>query len=153
MQQIRNFQQPLLVEAADDVLEPRRLAPGDAVPLLRRAPMVVVDGLEVVVLVVPARDDGVAAARPREDLREPLRHRADAVTGTTSRRWRRSSTPSSRRSSNLISTQAADHGNVANSMPMYSHGCVTPGKGASCLLNKEPGHLAVLFKFQPDCFT
>ena len=54
MQQIRNFQQPLLVEAADDVLEARRLAPGDAVPLLRRAGVVVVDGLEVVVLVVPA---------------------------------------------------------------------------------------------------
>ena len=30
------------------------------------------------------------------DLREPPRHRADAVTGTTSRRWRRISTPSSR---------------------------------------------------------
>ena len=83
MQQIRNFQQALLVESTNDVLEARRLAPGDAVPLLRRAPMVVVDGLEVVVLVVPARDDGVAAARPRKDVtarssRRPLRHRRDA---------------------------------------------------------------------------
>ena len=31
--------------------------------------------------------------------RRPPRHRADATTGTTSRRWRRTSTPSSRRSS------------------------------------------------------
>ena len=31
------------------------------------------------------------------DLREPPRHRADAVTGTTSRRWRRIATPSRRR--------------------------------------------------------
>jgi len=57
MQQIRDFQQALLVESTNDVLEARRLAPGDAVPLLRRAGVVVVDGLEVVVLVVPARDD------------------------------------------------------------------------------------------------
>jgi len=55
------------VEATNNVFEPSRLAPGDAVPLLRCAPMVVVDGLEVVVLVVPARDDGVAAALSRED--------------------------------------------------------------------------------------
>ena len=45
------------MEAADDVFEARRLRTGDAVPLLRRAGVVVVDGLEVVVLVVPARDD------------------------------------------------------------------------------------------------
>ena len=32
------------------------------------------------------------------DLREPPRHRADAVTGTTSRRWRGTATPSRRRS-------------------------------------------------------
>ena len=30
-------------------------------------------------------------------LREPPRHRADAATGTTSRRWRGIATPSSRR--------------------------------------------------------
>ena len=45
------------MEATNNVFEPSRLAPGDAVPLLRRAGVVVVDGLEVVVLVVPARDD------------------------------------------------------------------------------------------------
>ena len=51
------------------------------------------------------------------DLREPSRHRADAATGATSRRWRRLFTPSSRCSygddvasmalgvRNLISTQ------------------------------------------------
>ena len=51
------------------------------------------------------------------DLREPPRHRADAITATTSRRWPGNSTPSSRRSygdniasmawgaRNLISTQ------------------------------------------------
>ena len=33
------------------------------------------------------------------DLREPPRHRADAVTATTLRRWPGNSTPSSRRSS------------------------------------------------------
>ena len=152
MQQIRNFQQALLVESTNDVLEARRLAPGDAVPLLGGAGVVVVDGLEVVVLVVPARDDGVAAARPREDLREPLRHRSRGqrrADGVGALRHRADAATVT----NLISTQAADHGNVAKSMPMYSHGCVTPGKGASCLLNKEPGHLAVLFKFQPDCVT
>ena len=73
------------MEATNNVFEPSRLAPGDAVPLLRCAPMVVVDGLEVVVLVVPARDDGVAAARPRKDVtarssRRPLRHRRDACS-------------------------------------------------------------------------
>ena len=66
MQQIRDFQQALLVESTNDVLEARRLAPGDAVPLLRRAGVVVVDGLEVVVLVVPARDDGVAKPLSRD---------------------------------------------------------------------------------------
>ena len=63
---------------------------------------------------------GAARKSTREkycvDLREPLHHRTDAVTGTTSRRWRRSSTPSSRRSyggrPNLICTQAADDADV-----------------------------------------
>ena len=32
-------------------------------------------------------------------LREPPRHRGDAITETTSRRWRRASTPSNRRNS------------------------------------------------------
>ena len=38
----------------------------------------------------PVRDCG--------DLRRPPRHRADTVMGTSSRRWRRASTPSNRRS-------------------------------------------------------
>ena len=44
---------------------------------------------------VPLRFGSVSSSSCA-DLREPPRHRADAVTGTTSRRWPRNSTPSSR---------------------------------------------------------
>ena len=55
------------MEAADNVFEARGFAPGDAVPLLRRAGVVVVDTLKIVVLVVPACN---ALTRPRRPLRE-----------------------------------------------------------------------------------
>ena len=46
----------------------------------------------------PLRREPLRQLQCRVDGVEPLRHRSDAVTGTTSLRWRRTSTPSSRRS-------------------------------------------------------
>ena len=149
MQQVGHFQQPLLVEAADDVLEPSRLAPGDAVPLLRRAGVVVVNALKIVVLVVPACN---ALTRPRRHVCS-LTRRVDSLTAVAPTWAHEGAIDATAPRSRSFLRRVADHGKVANNIPMYSHGCVTPGKGASCLLNREPGHLAVLFKFQPDCVT
>ena len=99
------------VVAADD---------GDLVLAVRAVePVLVALGEELVVAVVALEPVRKSASELGYcvDLLGPPRHRTDAVTTTTSRRWRGSSTPSSRRSygdniasmswgaRNLISTQ------------------------------------------------
>ena len=116
MEYIGHFQQALLVEASYYIFEARRLAPGDAVPLLGGAAVVVVDGLEVVVLVVPARGDGVVKPPrlPRE-TRGLSDGRVDAVAATRAHDDAIDATASRSRS---FPRRVADHGKVANNIPM-----------------------------------